>query len=131
MQEKVNTLLRNNMKLLELSLVSALRTFKNDPNMYRYLLQKSELNATQFQKSYTTLLVPANNNYVNYSYNYGLHHRQKQKAEDFCYVCYDASYNAEGISREYFENLGKEITREIGLDSFNGMYAASHHGRIS
>jgi hypothetical protein len=131
-QEKVNTLLRNNMKLLELSLVSALRTFRNDPNMYRYLLQKSELTAKQLQKSNTTLLVPANNTSVSYSYFHGLqYHTQKQKPDDFCYSCYDASYDAEGISREYFEDLGKEITREIGLDSLNGMYAASHHGRIS
>ena len=125
-QEKVNAILRSNMKLLELSLVSALKTFRNDPNMCRYLLQKSELTATQFQKSNTTLLVPANNNSVTYSYNHGLrHHTQKQKPDDYCYACYDASYYAEGISRTYFENLGKEITSEIGLNSIEGIHAAS------
>jgi len=27
----------------------------------------------------------------------------------------------------YLENLGKEIMSEIELDSFEGLYAASHH----
>jgi len=50
-QEKLNAILKNNIKLLELSLASALTTFKDDPNVYRHLYQKSELTSTQFQKS--------------------------------------------------------------------------------
>ena len=133
-QEKVNMILRNNTKLLELSLISALKTFRNDPNMCRYLLQKSELTASSEligSIPNSNLLMPANNNPVSYSYNHGLkYHTQKQKPDDFCYACYDNSYNYNtgAISRMYFENLGKEIVREIGLDSFEGLCnAASHH----
>jgi hypothetical protein len=53
------------------------------------------------------------------------YHVQKKNAGDYCYACY--RYDAEGISRTYFENLGKEIVSEIGFDSFEGLYAASHH----
>ncbi|HZD36362.1 MAG TPA: hypothetical protein VE130_14260 [Nitrososphaeraceae archaeon] len=45
-QEKVNVILRNNMKLLELSLMSALKAFKDDPNTYTYLFQKSDFALT-------------------------------------------------------------------------------------
>jgi hypothetical protein len=128
-EERVNTILRNSIKLLELSLIAALKTFRNDPNIYRYLHQKSELSAAQFQRPNTTLLVPANNNPVDHSYNYGLkHHTVMQKPGDFCYACYDVSYRAEGISRMYYKNLGKEMIREIGLNSFEELFnAASNH----
>jgi hypothetical protein len=128
-EERVNTILRNSIKLLELSLIAALKTFRSDPNIYRYLHQKSELSAAQFQRPNTTLLVPANNNPVNYSYNYVLkHHTVMQKPGDFCYACYDNSYNTGAISRMNYENLGKEMIREIGLNSFEGLYnSVSNH----
>ncbi len=131
-QDKVNMILRNNIKLLELSLISALKTFRDDPNMCRYLLQKSELTASSALIASipnSSLLIPANNNPVSYSYNHGpKYHTQKQKPDDFCYACYDNSYNTGAISRMYFENLGKEMIREIGLDSLEDLHdAASNH----
>jgi hypothetical protein len=128
-QQRVDAILKNNIKLLQLSLSSALKTFKDDSNVYRYLYQKSELTTIQLQKPNTTLLAPSDNNPVSYTYSHSLyHHTQKQRPDDFCYACNDASYNAEGISRTYFGNLGKEMIREIGLDSFEGLYnAASNH----
>jgi hypothetical protein len=90
----------------------------DDPNVYRYLIQKSELTATAelvtkipsknllSKKSDNTLRVPADNNTVGYSYKHKLqHHRQKQKPGDFCYACYDTNDSVEGISRKYFEIL--------------------------
>jgi stalled ribosome alternative rescue factor ArfA len=50
-------------------------------------------------------------------------HVEKGKPGDYYYACY--SSDAEGISRKYFENLGKEMIGEIGLDSFEGMHAAA------
>ena len=84
---------------------------------------------SQFHKSNISLPVQANNNLTRYSHGYnGLqYHTLKQRPGDFCYACYDASYNTEGISRTYFENLGKEIINNTGLDSFEGIYAASHY----
>lgn len=138
-QDKVNMILRSNMKLLELSLMSALKAFKDDPNVYRYLLQKSESVATgemittisntnpiQFHES-NTGLTKADKYPITYSHSREnlQHHTQKQKPEDYCHACY--SYDADGISRTYTENLGKEIISDIGLNSFDGIYAVSHY----
>ena len=140
-QGKVNMILKNNMKLLELSLMSALKAFKEVPNTYRYLLYKSDLIASAklisktsnmnslspSQKSNTSLLVCANNDptSLSHSSNDLKYHVQKQRAGDYCYACYN--YDAEGISRKYFENLAREIIGDIGLDSFDGVYAVLRH----
>jgi hypothetical protein len=137
-EEKVNMILINNMKLLELSLISALKAFKDDPNAYRYLFQKSDFAATaelisripttnslaQFHKSNSSL-VRVNKNPITYSHSHDnlQYHTQKQRPGDYCYACY--SCDSERISRKYFDNLGKEMISDIGLDSFEGMCAAS------
>jgi hypothetical protein len=136
-EEKVNMILRGNMKLLELSLMSALKAFRDDPNVYRYLFQKSESITTElsripdtnsFSKFHqsNTSLVRANQNPVVYTHHQNdlRYHVQRQKPGDYCYACYGS--DAEGISRKYFDNLGKEMISEIGLDSFEGLYTALH-----
>jgi hypothetical protein len=83
-QEKVNMILRNNMKLLELSLISALKSFKDDPNTCRYLLQKSELTgSSQLIASIpkSSILMSVNNNPVRYSYNRGLSITHKRRGQ--------------------------------------------------
>ncbi|MGA7368114.1 MAG: hypothetical protein WBX01_03225 [Nitrososphaeraceae archaeon] len=91
-QEKVNMILGNNMKLLELSLISALKSFKDDPNTCRYLLQKSELTAPSeliASMPNSSVLIPANNNPVSYSYNHGpKYHTQKQKPYQDLAACF-------------------------------------------
>ena len=141
-QEKVNIILRSNIKLLELSLISALRAFRNDPNVYRYLFHKLDQTATAelismarpdinlppYLKRANISLVRANNNNStlnSYSQDDLQYHTQKQKSGDYCSACYGS--DAEGISRTYFENVRKEIISNIGLDSFEGIYAASHY----
>ena len=137
--EKVNVLLRNNMKLLELSLMSALKAFKDDPNVYRYLFHKSSVMTTeeliscipdttsssQFHKSKTSL-ASAKQDLVAYSCrNDNLrYHVVKRKSGEYCYACY--SSDTEQLSRKYYDNLGKEMVSGIGLDSFEGMYMLPH-----
>jgi hypothetical protein len=136
------------MKLLELSLVSALKAFRNDPNVYRYLFHKLDQTATAeliatarpntnlfpyYQRANTRLVRAKNYNNNNstlnsYDKNDLQYHTQKQKPGDYCYACY--SSGAEVISRKYFENLEKEMISEIGLDSVEGIYAASHYAHF-
>jgi hypothetical protein len=141
-REKINMILRDNTKLLEISLMSALNAFRNDPDVYRYLLHKldqttiSELlaiarpntNLPPYFQRVNTSPVRANNNNKTILKSHSQadlrYHVQTQRRGDFCYACY--SDDAEGISRTYFENLGKEIISDIGLNSFDGIYAASH-----
>lgn len=138
-QEKVNRILRDSMKLLELSLMAALKAFKNDPNTYSYLFQKSDFavtgelisripNENSYSKfhEFNTDLGRADKDPMIYSHSHDnlQYHTQKQKPEDYCHACY--SYDADGISRTYSENLGKEIISDIGLNSFDGIYAVSH-----
>jgi len=140
-QEKVNMILRNNMKLLELFLMAALNAFKDDPNTYSYLFQKSDFaiteelisripntNSRSHLQSHdmNTSQMRTSKNPIIYSHSYNSnirYHTQKQKPGDYCYACYNR--NTEEISKKYFENLGKEIISDIGLDSFGGVYAAA------
>jgi hypothetical protein len=87
---KVNSILKQNMRMLEISLASALKAFQHDPNSYRYLLDKSKPLPLASQT-----------------------HVIKQRSTDYCYACYDG--NSEQISLRYFDNLKKEMISEIGL----------------
>lgn len=92
-ENKVNSILRENMKILEISLVSVLEAFEDDPNSFRYLLDRSisKLGLTNQKKN----------------------HIVKQRTTDYCYACYDS--NSEQISLRYFDNLKKRMVSEIGL----------------
>lgn len=90
--DKVNSILKQNVKMLEVSLVSALKVFQDDPNSYRYLLDKSKPLSLASQI-----------------------HAIKQRSTDYCYACQDG--RSEQISLRYFDNLKKEVVSEIGLDT--------------
>lgn len=125
--------------------LSALKAFGNDSNSYRYLFHISNQTATSdliamtkpdinlpphFQRANTGLVRVNNNNnstLISHIQDALRFRVQKEKPSDYCHACY--SYDAEGMPRTYFENLGKEIISDIGLDSFDGIYAASRYSQ--
>lgn len=126
-EDKVDSILRDNMQLLRLCLISLLRSLgKDEAYKYRYLLH--ELNLVEIPgsvddirvndvsitnpvpRSGSNTIVVRNSPTATGSVNRYLH-SYRQKKDDHCPACFQSSILA--MSNEYFENLKQLITDEV------------------
>jgi hypothetical protein len=130
-EDKVDSLLKKNTKLLRLSLISLLRSLgKDEVYKYRYLLH--ELNLVEIPgsiedniTSYSNYISASTNPFSQFESNVmiarnstsdmnGLdryHHSNISKRGDHCPACYESYILA--MSNRYFENLKKQIANEV------------------
>ena len=126
-EDKVDSILRNNMELLRLCLISLLRSLgKDEAYKYRYLLH--ELNLVEIPGSVDDIVingVSITNPFLRTGSNPIVvrnsstatgnidrcHHTNMQKKDDHCPACFQSSILA--MSNEYFENLKQLITDEV------------------
>ncbi|MGI0043127.1 MAG: hypothetical protein ACRD47_05390 [Nitrososphaeraceae archaeon] len=126
-EDKVDSILRDNMQLLRLCLISLLRSLgKDEAYKYRYLLH--ELNLVEipgsvddirinnmsitnpFLRSGSNAIVVRNNPKATGSVD-RYQHSYRQSKDDHCPACFQSSMLA--MSNEYFENLKQLITDEV------------------
>lgn len=125
-EEKVDSILRNNMQLLKLSLISLLRSLgKDELYKYKYLLHEMNLveipgsidddldTSSPFLRSMPNTTVVKNYATTTHSQNSTdrYYHSYKQKRDDHCPACYESYILA--VSNRYFENLKKQMTKEV------------------
>ncbi|MGH9982647.1 MAG: hypothetical protein ACRD8W_01675 [Nitrososphaeraceae archaeon] len=125
-EEKANSILRDNMQLLRLGLISLLRSLgKDEAYKYRYLLH--ELNLVEIpgsidgiESNYMPITNPIQSGsdaivVRNSPKATGIidryQHSNRQKKDGHCPACFQSSILA--MSNEYFENLKQLITDEV------------------
>ena len=127
MEDKIDSILRDNMQLLKLCLISLLRSLgKDEAYKYRYLLH--ELNLVEIPGSADDIVingVSITNPFLRTGSNPIVvrnsstargntdryHHTNMQKKDDHCPACFQSNILA--ISNEYFENLKQLVTDEV------------------
>lgn len=124
-EQKVDSILRDNMQLLKLSLISLLRSLgKDEVYKYRHLLH--ELNLVEMPGSFDDINTKNNGATISpylrsdlvvrnsTSEMEGLdryHHSNMAKRGDHCPACFEHEILA--MSNRYFENLKRQITNKV------------------
>ena len=134
-EQKVDSILRDNMQLLKLSLISLLRSLgKDEVYKYRYLLH--ELNLVEIpgsvENNITNYSIPTSTNpFSRFESNTMMvrntsamtyrvdryHHSNMQKRDDHCPACFE--HEILTMSNRYFENLKRQITNEVMSNIIN------------